>query len=333
MKVLFASKNNKAVDVVEARVNGLGNRPVLLRMGAKEYQAKLGSYLTAMLSGRVSPDDELNYQEGLERHKKLLERMEQLEEIQGRTLAARNLVDRLDAEAEDYRVLFGAQLFNGIKRDLLAAADEQLTRYRQAIDAVNPELRGFFGNMFGWLTKSSRIKALNRSEIALNPLAVHLGIEAGHQAKQVPIDIGALRAFLSQLTDRISAARKILEYQSALDVLRYSPSFEDIARQRQELTAQLASNSAGLWRDWVQMTPARLSPEDRRDIADYAAILQLINNQTSNNLDRNVWARSLSDFRDPSSRIGTPHPTPGTPPDELYPSRPRYPLPIAAVGG
>src|SRR5690606_14576081 len=29
MKVLFASKNNKAVDVVEARVNGLGNRPVL----------------------------------------------------------------------------------------------------------------------------------------------------------------------------------------------------------------------------------------------------------------------------------------------------------------
>src|SRR5581483_5386223 len=35
MKVLFASKNNKAVDVVEARVNGLGNRPVLLRLGSK----------------------------------------------------------------------------------------------------------------------------------------------------------------------------------------------------------------------------------------------------------------------------------------------------------
>ena len=53
-KVLFASKNNKAVDVVEARVNGLGNRPVLLRLGSREYQAKLGSYLTAMLSGNVT---------------------------------------------------------------------------------------------------------------------------------------------------------------------------------------------------------------------------------------------------------------------------------------
>jgi hypothetical protein len=29
--VLFASKNNKAVDVVEARVNNLGPRPILLR--------------------------------------------------------------------------------------------------------------------------------------------------------------------------------------------------------------------------------------------------------------------------------------------------------------
>lgn len=44
MKVLFGSKNNKAVDVVEARVNGLGNRPVLLRLGSKEYQAKLADY-------------------------------------------------------------------------------------------------------------------------------------------------------------------------------------------------------------------------------------------------------------------------------------------------
>lgn len=292
MKVLFASKNNKAVDVVEARVNGLGSRPVLLRMGAKEYQAKLGSYLTAMLSGRVSPDDELNYQEGLERHKNLLERMEKLEEIQGQTLAARNLVDRLDAEAEDCRVLFGAQLFNGLEHNELAGADERLVRHKQAIDAVDPELRGFLRKLFGWLTRSSRINALNQSQNALEPLALHLGMRPGCQAKQVPIDIGALRASLSQMTDRVSAARKTLEYQTALDLLRSSPSFEDIARQRQELTAQLASNSAGLWRDWVQMTPARLSPEDRLDIADYAAILQLIGSQGTNNLARNVWAKA-----------------------------------------
>src|SRR5207244_7890626 len=40
MKVLFASKNNKAVDVVEARVNGLGNRPVLLRRSEERRVGK-----------------------------------------------------------------------------------------------------------------------------------------------------------------------------------------------------------------------------------------------------------------------------------------------------
>jgi hypothetical protein len=48
-RVLFASKNNKAVDVVEQRVNGLGSRPILLRLGAKAYQQQLADYLSRMM--------------------------------------------------------------------------------------------------------------------------------------------------------------------------------------------------------------------------------------------------------------------------------------------
>ena len=39
--VLFASKNNKAVDVVEQRVNALGPRPVLLRLGSRSSEPAL----------------------------------------------------------------------------------------------------------------------------------------------------------------------------------------------------------------------------------------------------------------------------------------------------
>ena len=55
-KVLFASKNNKAVDVVGTRVNSLGNRPVLLRLGAKDYQASLAENLTQLLSRKPADD-------------------------------------------------------------------------------------------------------------------------------------------------------------------------------------------------------------------------------------------------------------------------------------
>ena len=49
--VLFASKNNKAVDLVETRVNALGPRPVLLRLGAKQYQRGLAEYLVSLPAG------------------------------------------------------------------------------------------------------------------------------------------------------------------------------------------------------------------------------------------------------------------------------------------
>ncbi len=49
--VLFSSKNNHAVDVVESRVNGLGPYPLLLRLGKEEHQARIAQHLTAALGG------------------------------------------------------------------------------------------------------------------------------------------------------------------------------------------------------------------------------------------------------------------------------------------
>jgi hypothetical protein len=60
--VLFASKNNKAVDVVVDRVNGLGNRPVLIRLGAQEHQQNLAAYLPTLPSASSEPSEPARYQ-------------------------------------------------------------------------------------------------------------------------------------------------------------------------------------------------------------------------------------------------------------------------------
>lgn len=119
MKVLFASKNNKAVDVVEARVNGLGNRPVLLRLGSNEYQAKLASYLTATLSGQISEEDRVGYEECLTAYKQLSAKQVELENALLTTMNARNLVDKLEVEAETARDVLGAECFHSLDRALV----------------------------------------------------------------------------------------------------------------------------------------------------------------------------------------------------------------------
>ena len=289
-KVLFASKNNKAVDVVESRVNGLGNRPVLLRMGSKEYQAKLGDYLTAMLSGTVTKDDELSYQEGLDRHRQIASRIKQLDETQERTLQARNRADQLDAAAEDHRRLFGVERFNALDGSLLEAAPAAIARYREAIAAADTRGAGFIGRILGRLNQTSRFSALSEAAINLKGLAGHLGASQPRDA-ETPAFVEHMES-AKEMERRVAAGRQVLAYQHALEVLRGSPPFEEIARQRQELGEQLAKNCAGLWRDYVQLAPKRLSASERKDISDYAALLQLVSGPDSQTISSAVRSRA-----------------------------------------
>ncbi len=55
-KVLFASKNNKAVDVIDERINQIGNRPILLIQGSNKYSHNLAKYLLSLLHLNGTPD-------------------------------------------------------------------------------------------------------------------------------------------------------------------------------------------------------------------------------------------------------------------------------------
>ena len=99
-RVLFASKNNKAVDVVEARVNNLGPRPILLRVGRGEYQAKLTDYLTALLASRATEEDRFNHDEAERAFHATVQRIKALQGSAERIMQLRNEVDALERRVE-----------------------------------------------------------------------------------------------------------------------------------------------------------------------------------------------------------------------------------------
>lgn len=290
MKVLFASKNNKAVDVVEARVNGLGNRPVLLRLGSKEYQAKLASYLSTMLSGQASEDDQIGYAEGLERHKHLSQKLIELDGLQSRTLEARNLVGKLESDVESFRELLGQELFNSIDVSLIERSPRVFEAIKLAIMAIDTEMMGFFGRLAYTFSRKSRVESLKQLIKYSSEIAVHLALPVIEVTNR-PV-AADLRKWLQVLIDQRNAACNVLEYQNALNLLRLSPSFEDIAKQRQELSKLVAENSAKLWRDWVQLAPKRLSAAQRKDISDYATLLQAITGQDAQSVNASVKAKA-----------------------------------------
>lgn len=290
MKVLFASKNNKAVDVVEARVNGLGSRPVLLRLGSKEYQAKLADYLTAMLSGNVTEEDRVSYAEGLERHKQLAAKSRDLERLQAETMNARNLVDRLESELDTARDLFSRERFNAVNASLLDEISAQAAPCMAAIDANDPTRMGVLGKVMLKLSRSRRCRHLRSATAGLATAARHLELPdlvVGEVA-----DPEEARRWLDELMRRQTAARSILTYQHALEALRRCPSFEQLASDALDLNQQIASNSSRLWRDWVQLAPSRLTAAQRRDVADYTAVLQLITGPEAETVNAAVKQRA-----------------------------------------
>ncbi len=289
MKVLFASKNNKAVDVVEARVNGLGNRPVLLRLGSKEYQARLAGYLTQLLAGNPGAEDKQHYEEGLERHRSLAARLAELDRTQQLTLDARNTADRLDAEADDARQLFGARLAS-IDEALVRRATGDLVALEQAIAGADRARQGLLTRLMWTFSLPGRLRSLEAAVASAAPSANGLGITVPESATEA-----ALPSFVKaagEWRQRLEAAGKVIRYRQALHVLKRSPSFEDIAKQRTVLAEQIAQNSQRLWRDWVQLAPTRLTPAQRREVADYAAVLQLTTGPDAERVHSSVRQRA-----------------------------------------
>lgn len=273
MKVLFASKNNKAVDVVEARVNGLGNRPVVLRTGSKDYQALLAGYLTQMLSGNPGADVQVNYREGLDRHRSLEAQLAVLERIQQHTLDCRNAVDRLEGELDDARRTFGT----GFASLTAAVRDRAVAHLRplvKAVDGADKDRQGILTRLVWAVVRTGRLARLTKAVQDASATLNVLGIAWSHWSEAE--GGAALRAWLYEVVQRVDMVRRVVEYREALHLLQRSVSFEDIAQQRANLTEQVSQNSAQLWRDWVQLAPTRLTATQRKDVADYAAALQLM---------------------------------------------------------
>lgn len=289
MKVLFASKNNKAVDVVEARVNGLGNRPVLLRLGSKDYQARLAGYLTQLLAGNPGAEAKESYDEGLKRHRSLEARLAELNRTQQKTLECRNTVDRLDTELDEARQVF-AKSFVALTNDLRDRAAADLQLLGAAVDAVDQDRQGWLTRTFWGVIRDGRLQKL---------ASTAKGTEASFKALRVSWPqwreadgIGPLRTSLSELNRRSEMVHKVVKYREALRTLQTLPSFEEIAQQRVALTEEISQNSSRLWRDWVQLAPTRLTAGQRRDVADYAAALQLMNGPDADRVHSSVKQRA-----------------------------------------
>ena len=138
-RVLFSSKNNKAVDVVLDRVNELASRPTVLRLGTRALQEELAQHLSAILSSRPTADDRRAYEQTLAQ----LERRDEAFNAKLRAyedlVALRNRVDGLERAAEESRTVLKGMHFSNAAAVLESDLPHRVRALAEAIRRAKRE--------------------------------------------------------------------------------------------------------------------------------------------------------------------------------------------------
>jgi len=266
--VLFSSKNNKAVDVVETRVNSRGPRPILLRLGNTEHLGRIAQHLLNLLAMRPTPSDQ--YCEEKTAHARRAGEAQSLDSTIENLIDLRNDVDHLEQEVEQLRQDVGEDIFRHgrtVKRQEL----EQCAQLMQAaIDGANQAEQSFMTRLvWPWL-RNRRVNHRARACEDFRELSQQIGLRV---PKADTTTDDAWVHYRNQLKERVKQFQTLITYCEKLADLTKSPSLEELSRQRTLLTEKLSENSTRLWEAWL-----RIQPEERQKqlLCDFVALLNMI---------------------------------------------------------
>lgn len=303
-KILFASKNNKAVDVVEVRCNNLGPRPILLRVGGNEYQVKLAEYLDSLLAATATQEDRARFNERLAIHKRLRQQLQDLDGRFQQLIACRNNVDFLEQQVEPFRALLGETCFRLLHGSDLRSYVPAVTRLKTASERTSPTARGVLGKILWPFVRGARIHELRNAVEGAHRLVSTLGMAPPSE----DLNEHTLRrwgSFVEELDRRFAAACSVAEYFDALSVLAKAPTAESLAVSQRDLLGEVNDNSAALWDSWLRLQPGRLSHTQRQHLGRYVALLRIIlaGGQQQTSADKQVFREYYRIFPEVASSL------------------------------
>lgn len=274
-RILFASKNNKAVDVVETRFNGLGSRPILLRVGSQAYQVRLAEYVLALLSAITTASEKGEFLEARTAHSALLAEQRLIDGKAQELVEMRNEVDRLERESEDARQKLGPDLFaNTIGIDI-KAAKLAVSGLEISANLADRSRAAFFIKLIWPLLRRTRLSDLAQSiNVAKEELS-----RCGVDLPIPPDDDEGVASVLSSVNEaklNISLIEKAVTYFRALRVLQNYPSLEEIAHNEAALLERIARNSERLWELWLRIHPSTISAAERQKLGKYTSLLRMV---------------------------------------------------------
>ncbi len=274
-RVLFASKNNKAVDVVEVRINNLGPRPILLRVGSNQYQTKLAEYLLGLLSSKASEDDNRDYEEALAIQRELEAKDATLAKMEQELIALRNRVDEIEQTVEALRAELSPDVFAASRFLNIGEIERTSDAFTSAVRSADKKSQPLLTQIVWFLVAKQRYEAVIRLIETCRAVARQLKISLPTSSPNGE-SIHEWKAFAATLNQKVDHVRRARAYFDDLAALQLAKPLPEIAMERVGILRSMAANAGHLWNKWLQLQPAKLKPNDRQLINKYSALLKMV---------------------------------------------------------
>ncbi|RKX93330.1 MAG: hypothetical protein DRZ90_12935 [Spirochaetes bacterium] len=267
-KILFASKNNKAVDVVAERVNNITNRAILIRLGNLTHQQGVVDSLNMFLSEDVSQGDIENYQNLKKRLAALKDKISIFDRDIRWYIDERNDIEEINRQIHELSMYFSESVLS-ILEDL---DDEYIPHWKQGIRNL---LR--------------RVQMLENRQVFFRNFAKKRLTRLSNNLFQSVEEIGNFKLdnnpedVVERTTSNLDLLSKLVELHGliqknlkGIEKFEGQPLLEDLYQKRNQSQEHFEQVSLGVYESWLKTLPKRMTQQERTSAASFLTLLKMI---------------------------------------------------------
>ncbi len=271
---LFTSKNNKAVDVVETRINALGKRPIMFRIGGEHAAQRLAEAITNLLSFDSSANDEAEYDRYKEMYESSILAYNNLLQEKEKNLALRNQVDRLEQKFCEIREKWSSY-FHVINTINANNFDIKQTNFLEKYDKWSCFKKSLIGKILWFALGKKKTEHLNKTINELNLELEKYDFSPLSHITEI-LDEKVVNDLKSRMRAIAYALNTVAAYKSALQELSSSIPLEIIDKKISELKTNLSDIAIKLWQNWLLASHLNIDSACRRSMAAYVTSIQFL---------------------------------------------------------
>ena len=304
-KVLFASKNNKAVDVIDERINQIGDRPIILRQGSNKYSHNLAKYLLSLLQLNGTPELIEEFDEKYSEYNKIQQQLIELKNTAVKVKNYRNEVDEADQKVTAFRIKQGQKFINNFEKIDLASINHFMYEFEKNILTVDT-------NKFNWIDKitwkifsKKKIHLFENNLNILKNYASEINIDLSNLSEKYDIlNINDYYDVAQDCKEQLSQLFKYKEYLRKVHKLQKMPTLEEINSSIFRCNDKVLVLSKRIWQLYLIKQSMNLSKGHRKNLSAFVPLMKEIININDNGdgyltkIQSSQYAQLLKDCSD-----------------------------------